>query len=170
MRRLTIALTLLALFAIAPACRRKHHDVDDGKIKSSIKVGDPRAAVQLTRGFHKVENDSWRWTMRSFSISLLPPAGSATNGATLELKFTLPDAIFSQLGPMTLSARVAGNDLAPETYSKAGDYVYSRDIPASALKGDAVSIDFSTDKALAPTERDDRELAIIVVSAALIPK
>src|SRR5580698_707851 len=110
MRRL-IAAMLLTLAVIAPACRTRkkgQRAEDDGKPLSVVKVADPRGSVQLIRGFHNVENDSWRWAMKNFTVSLRPPAGSATNGATLELKFTLPDAIFSQLGAMTIHARIAG--------------------------------------------------------------
>ncbi len=172
MRRLTAAL-LLTLVVIAPACRTRKKGSraeDDGKPLSVVKVADPRGAVQLIRGFHNVENDAWRWAMKNFTVSLRPPAGSATNGATLELKFTLPDAIFSQLGAMTIHARVAGAALSPETYSKAGDAVYSRDLPPSALQGDTVTVEFFTDKALPPSATDERELSIIVTSIGLLPK
>jgi hypothetical protein len=172
MRRLTAAM-LLTLVVIAPACRTRKKGSraqDDGKPLSVVNVADPRGAVQLIRGFHNVENDSWRWAMRNFTVSLRPPAGAATNGATLQLKFTLPDAIFSQLGAMTIHARVAGTDLAPETYSKAGEAIYSRDLPAAALQGDAVTIEFFTDKALPPGPTDERELSIIVSSIGLSPK
>jgi hypothetical protein len=172
MRRLTAAM-LLAFVVIAPACRTRRKGaraVDDGKPLSVVKVGDPRGAVQLIRGFHNVENGSWRWVTKNFTASLHPPAGSATNGATLELKFTLPEAIFSQLGAMTIRARVAATDLTPETYSKAGDYTYSRDLPPSALQGDMVTVEFFTDKALPPSATDDRELSIIVTSAGLLAK
>jgi hypothetical protein len=172
MRRL-IAAMLLTLAVIAPACRTRkkgQRAEDDGKPLSVVKVADPRGSVQLIRGFHNVENDSWRWAMKNFTVSLRPPAGSATNGATLELKFTLPDAIVSQLGAMTIHARIAGTDLAPETFLKAGDAVYSRDIPASALTGDTVTIEFFTDKALPPSATDERELSIIVTSIGLLSK
>jgi hypothetical protein len=172
MRRL-IAAMLLTLVVIAPACRTRKkasRAEDEGKPLSVVKVADPRGAVQLIRGFHSVENDSWRWAMKNFTVSLRPPAGSASNGATLELKFTLPDAVYSQLGAMTIHAHVAGTDLTPETFSKAGDAVYSRDLPASALQGDTITIEFFTDKALPPSPTDERELSIIVTSIGLLRK
>jgi hypothetical protein len=172
MRRL-IAAMLLTLVAIAPACRTRKKGSrveDDGKPLSVVKVADPRGAIQLIRGFHNVENDSWRWVTRNFTVSLRPPTGSATNGAKLELKFTLPDAIFSQLGAMTIHARVGGTELAPETFSKAGEYTYSRDLPASVAAGDAVTIEFFTDKSLPPNATDERELSIIVTSIGLVTK
>jgi len=38
--------------------------------------------------------------------------------------------------------------MAADTYVKAGDYTYRRDVPASLLAGDAVRIDFQLDKAM----------------------
>jgi hypothetical protein len=108
--------------------------------------------------------------MKNFAVTLRPPAGSAQSGAQLELKFTLPAVIFDRLGPIILAARVSGIDLAPETYSQAGEFTYTRDIPASVLGGDAVSFDFSVNKAIPPSDKDARELAIIVTTIGLTPK
>ena len=35
---------------------------DSTQLSSAINVGDPRAAIQLLRGFHDIENNAWRWT------------------------------------------------------------------------------------------------------------
>jgi hypothetical protein len=86
------------------------------------------------------------------------------------MNFTLHDGVVSKLGPVTVSATVNGAAVAPETFSQAGDCVYSHEVPASALGADVVTVEFSTDKALAPTEKDKRELALIVKTIALTPK
>jgi hypothetical protein len=173
--RVTAALALVVLIALAPGCRIKKKTraavvEDDGQLASIVNVADPRAGVQLIRGFHALENDSWRWTMKNFTVTLRPPAGSAQNGAQLELKFAIPDVAFNRLGAPTVSGRVNGIELAPETYSKAGDASYVRDIPASALGGDAVSFDFSVSKAIPPSDKDGRELAVIVTTVGLTSK
>jgi hypothetical protein len=173
--RVMAVVALLATVAAAPACRtkKKAHAVvvaDDGQLFSVVNVADPRAVVQLVRGFHNLENDAWRWTMKNFTVTLRPPAGSAQSGAQLELKFTLPDVVFSREGALTLRARVNGIDLSPETYSKAGDATYTRDVPASALGRDTVSFDFSTNKGIPPSDNDNRELSIIVTTIGLTTK
>jgi hypothetical protein len=173
--RLTAAFALIAIVAIAPACRVKKKArgaviEDAGQLSSIVSVTDPHAAIQLVRGFHPIENDAWRWTMKNFTVTLRPPAGSAGSGARLELKFNFPAAIFDRVGPITLSARVGGLDLAPETYSQAGDATYTRDIPASVLGGEAVSFDFAVNKAIPPSDKDARELAVIVTTIGLTSK
>jgi hypothetical protein len=173
MRRLMAASLLLIAFG-STSCRIKKKSAakaeDDGQLVSMINVADPRGSVQLTRGFHGLENQSWRWTMKSFTATLRPPAGSAQKGASLQLKFTIPDVMFNRVGPMTVDARINGIDLGPQTFSNAGDYTYTRDIPATALASDAVAIDFAVDKGLPPGDPDPRELAVIVTSVGLISK
>ena len=174
MRRLTLAAALLLVAFAATNCRIKKKSAakaeDDGQLVSVINVADPRGSVQLTRGFHGLENQSWRWTMKNFTATLRPPAGSSQKGAKLELKFTIPDVMFNRVGPMTVDARTNGIDLGPQTFSNAGDYTYTRDIPATALASDAVAIDFAVDKGLPPGDPDPRELAVIVTSVGLISK
>jgi hypothetical protein len=176
MRRLSVALPLLALLVLAPAaCKRKSKsrailEEDDGQLVSVLNVANPRAAVQLTRGFYTIESEAWRWTAKEFSVTLRRPPGAEQKGATLEVKLTVPEGISSRLGPITLSGKVGGIALAPETFSKAGDFTYTRDIPASALIRETVGIDFATDKALPPGDQDVRELALIVSTISLLPK
>ncbi len=175
-RRNLLSFILTVLLLTTPACRihkkSKHAKAaeDDGQLVSVINVNDPRAAVQLTRGFHGLENDSWRWTMKTFTATLRPPANASKTGATLQLKFTLPQVMFDRVGDISVEARINGLDLGPQTYSRVGDYIYTRDVPATALSGDAVSIEFHVDKGLPPSEQDSRELAIIVTTVGLLPK
>jgi hypothetical protein len=88
----------------------------------------------------------------------------------LELRLTVPRTNIDKLGSMTLSATLGGTALAPETYSKAGDYTYRREVPANLLAGDAVRIDFQLDKAMPPGDVDRRELGIVATSVRLVSK
>lgn len=150
-----------------PAALEPEHSVP---LTSVVNVNDPAASQQLVRGFYGLENGQWRWTMKRFEVALKPPSGAAQNGARLTLKFTIPEVIFTRLGPVTLSSTINGLRLPPETYAKPGDYLYARDVPASALKDDTVMAAFDSDKAIAPSAADARELALIAVSVRLEPK
>ena len=171
MRRLVAALALLA-FVFGPAgCRRKKKGKarEDG-LASVINLADPADSAQIVRGFSNVEADAWRWSTSKFAVVLRPPVGAAQSGAKLELNFTLHEAVVGKLGPVTVSAMVNGTALAPETFSQAGDFVYSREVPASALGPDVVTVELTTDKFLPPTEKDKRELALIVKTIGLVAK
>lgn len=166
------AIALLAFVAFASAgCRRKKKGrVREDGLASVVNVADPADSAQLVRGFSNVEGDAWRWTTSKFSLVLRPPEGAAQNGAKLELHFTLIDTLVKKLGPVTVSATVNGTAIGPETFSQAGDLVYSHEVPASALAADVVTVEFSTDKALEPSGLDKRELALIVKTIGLVAK
>ncbi len=173
MRRLMAAALLLA--AVAPAsCKRRNRAraaavEENSQTVSVLNVADPEAPAQLVRGFYSLEDDAWRWTRSRFSVTLRLPEGSSRNGARLELKGSVPEAVVKRLGPISLSATINGQPLKPETFSKGGVLTYSRDAPASALTGVTATVEFATDKALPPTDKDARELALIVTSVGLFP-
>jgi hypothetical protein len=166
MWRLIAPLLVGALLLSPAACKRKKKpgaaEEQPAGLATMLQAADPRSSVQFTRGFHDVEQGAWRWTEKSFAVTLRPPKGAAAKGATLILKFAVPDVILQKIGPQTLSAKMGAVSLAPETYRTAGDATYTRDVPASAFAGDAVNIEFALDKALPPSGQDIRELGIIV--------
>ncbi|HLW76830.1 MAG TPA: hypothetical protein VKS01_07580 [Bryobacteraceae bacterium] len=166
----------LAAVLLAPACRTKRPRVrvveEDSSAQTAgiLNMADPRSASQLVRGFYSVENGAWRWAMKNFAVTLRPPAGAAQLGAKLELKFSIPDVVFKDTGAQTIRAKVNGVELPAQKYASSGDATYTQDVPASALSGDTASVEFTAEKALAPSARDARELAVIVTSVALLPK
>jgi hypothetical protein len=171
MRRLTAAAMLCGLALAPAACKRSAKHVLEASVdlKSVVAVDDPGADLQLVRGFHSLEGNPWRWTEGRFSVSLRPPPGAAREGAQLELKLNVPEVVIQQLGTVTLACTAGGVQLPPEKYTAAGNYVYTRIIPASALTADTISIDFDTDKAIPAGKIEKRELALIVTSIGLVP-
>jgi hypothetical protein len=167
MRR--FALPVIFLTVLAPACSRQRAGqdlplVEEENLLSTLAVADPAAAEQLLSGWHQVEHDSWRWTKRDFSAALKSPAGKA---GTLELKFFVPEPALVKLHSLTLTASIGGVALSPETYTRPGVQTYRREIPAAALRGGLVRIDFHLDKALPPDGNDQRELGVVVQSVGL---
>jgi len=166
---------LAALLVAAPACKRAHVSHVDTveeppRLASLVHMNDRTMAGQLTTGFYDIENNAWRWTMQKFAVTLRPPARSAQQGAWLDFRLTVPPPAIQKLGRITLSASAGGAALAPETYSRAGEYAYRRDIPASALAADSIRIDFELDKAIPPGDVDKRELGVVASSIALVAK
>jgi hypothetical protein len=162
---------LLALVWMSPGCKhRKAQTVEETgapTLASTVHMGDPRAVMQLARGFHDIEAHAWRWTMRQFSVYLRPPRGSAQKGAVLTVNLTLPPALIETQKTISLSASVNGNKLGTETWAMPGNYIYKCDVPATVLTGDAVRVDFELDKALPPNEKDGRELGVVVSRVGL---
>lgn len=175
-RRAAAAAALLVAALTLSACKRKQTvkveqpDEEVPRLSSTVHTGDPKAETQLVNGFYGIEQNSWRWTAQQFSVVLRPPAGAAQKGATLNLQLAVSDATIGQLKTISLSASAGGTALPPETYTQAGAFTYTRDVPASPLSGDSVKIDFQLDKALPPNGPDRRDLGLIVSSIALDAK
>jgi len=170
--RFALALAAVSLVLAAGGCKKRKVTVgatEEGtpRMMSVLNMGDPKVEPQLVKGFHGVENGAWRWTEKQFTVSLRPPAGASQKGAKLSVKLTVPPVTIEKLKTISLSATAGGIALQPETYTTPGDYIYVRDLPASALGGDALRVDFQLDKAMPPGGGDIRELGIIVLSIGL---
>ena len=150
------------MLVLASQCNRIHPQP-----ASTINVANPATVSQLVAGFYDLEDGKWRWTAKKFIVSLAPPGDADDKGAKLLLQFYLPETQIQALGPMTLSADVDSHVLAPETYSKGGQYTYARDVPTDSLRSNLVPILFRFDKAVAPSTADSRELASIVSNVSL---
>jgi hypothetical protein len=174
-----IALSIAATL-VSSACKREESPAPQSEaapqetaapvLVSTINAADPRAKAQLVRGFHDVEAGAWRWTMGKFSAVLRTPTGSARNGASLQFKFTIPAVSIERLKSITLRAAVNGFALPAQTYTEQGSFLYSQDVPASALAADAVTVDFMLDKFMPPTSRDARELGVIAQRIGLVAR
>jgi hypothetical protein len=173
MRRLSVWAAALVLLS-GWGCKRKPEQtvmVDDESrpALSVLNVGHPRADTQLLSGFYGIEENSWRWTKGKFAVALVPPP-EAVHGVRLELHFALPESLMSRRKAVTISAAVAGTPLAPETYTKTGDYTYTRDVPPEALAQPPVKVTFAIDNPLKPGEVEPRELGLVVTSIGFAGK
>ena len=173
MRRLVVFAMLLAA---ATGCRReekiKLEETDESQpvLNSTANAADPRTAMQFIRGFHGVEQNAWRWTMGNFAVTLLAPPGARERGATVTLKFSIPDSVIERLKKTTLSASIQKTPIGSTTYATAGEQIFRADVPAALLKGEAVNVEFSLNPFLPAGSLDGRELGVIFVSASLEAK
>lgn len=165
----------LALLS-ATGCRREEKikmeptDESQAVLASAVHAADPKAAMQLTKGFHPVEQNAWRWTLGRFAIAFAPPEGAAERGATLNVKISVPEPVLDRVKKTTLSASIQGSAVGSATYTSAGEQTFSADIPAALLKSDAVTVEFALDPFVAAGTMENRELGIIFVSSSLDAK
>jgi len=121
---------------------------------------------RLVSGWHEQEAvEAWRWTERKFSAAFAEIASDTQH--TLSLDFFLPAPIEESFGTVELAGSVNGYALPAQCFSKSGQYRYQTPVPDAALIDRPVVVEFTLDKALAPTERDRRELGLIVSSVRL---
>jgi hypothetical protein len=170
----TAGLAISLLFSAS--CRREEKikleptDESTPALVSTVQASDTKAAVQLVRGFHALEQNSWRWTMGRFVVALRPPAGSSDRGATLTLKFTLPQPVIDNVKSTTIRASIQNTPVGSQTYSNPGEQTFTADVPAKLLKGDAATVEFTMDHFLSAGTVDGRELGIVFVSVGLEAK
>jgi hypothetical protein len=126
--------------------------------------------VQLIRGFHGLEQNSWRWTMGKFVVTLKPPAGSADKGAKLTLNFSLPEAVLDKVKSTTLTASMQNTNLGSQAFSKPGDHSFTVEVPPTLLKTEAATAEFAMDRFLPAGTVDGRELGLVFVSVGLESK
>lgn len=158
-------MTVLAAGAVA-GCRSK----SGTDLAEVVNIADEGLAPQLLRGFHRVENGSWRWTQGKFSVALKPPK-QADKGAVLLLQFTIPDGVMAQRKEVTVSAVIEGVPLPPEKVTTPGAHEYRRDVPAEVVKGKrAATVDFTVDPPTPPGDSDERELGVIAATVGLLKK
>jgi len=168
-------LALAALLWAPVACKHKKPAAQQivqeaARIPTTVHMGDPRAAGQVVSGFYDIEDGAWRWTAKQFVVELGTPLGAAGRGATLELQFSIPPVVIEKNPSITLSASVDGNLLPPETYTKPGEYVYKRDVPASLMNAESVKVTFEVDKTMTPGGADTRVLGVVATTAGLVRK
>lgn len=170
-RNISLILLVILLIVSMADCKRRRKGAgtqeEEQGMASMVHMADPRTSAQLVRGFHTVEQNAWRWTMGKFTVVLKPPTGATARGATLLMNFAVPDPVINRLKTITLTPSVNGVQLTPEAYDKAGDYILTREVPASAFKSSVATVDFVLDRALPPDSTDQRELGIVVNSIGL---
>lgn len=169
MRGLMAVVLVMAGLTACKKDRQATQYVDEGgsQLATALNVADPRAAIQLLRGFHDVENNAWRWTGPKFAIALRPPKEMPPEGAKLYLEYTVPELFLQKVPQTTLSILVNGKPLEAEVITKAGSARLERTVPPAMLQGDVATFDFSLDKYLEAGAVDQRELGLIVSAAGL---
>src|ERR1700690_4106305 len=88
---------LIAVLALFPAACKRHpkpaaEAEDTDKPAMMLAMSDARTSMQLVHGFYQLENGAWRWTDKTFEVSLRVPPNAAKNGARLMMKVTVPQA------------------------------------------------------------------------------
>jgi len=143
-----------------------YRQTSEPRARSSVNMADPAQAAQLLNGFYGIEGGKSRWTAKNFSVLLRTPPGG---NVQLYLKLYVPDVQIRNLGPITISANIAGSELPAQTFSQSNEYTYSANVPAEALRPGIVVVNFRLDKSSAGLNGDARELGVVVTEVGLAP-
>lgn len=118
------------------------------------------ANVDLLSGWHKIEREGTRWTMRQFAarINLSAKAGPDR----LRLRVYVPPEHLTRLGPLRLEIDVDGEPVAPALLDTPGYHDIVRRFRNHGHR--TLIASFRLDKALPPDDQDPRERGLVVVS------
>jgi len=139
-------------------------------ITSTVNAADPNSSVQLVKGFHKIEYNTWRWTMGRFVVALQPPPERKQRRVELVLKFTIPESVINQVKSTTVSMLVQNTPIVKQAYNVAGSYTLKGDVPQTLLGDEAVNVECIVDPYLAAGLVDARELGVVFLSAGFEAK
>lgn len=113
-----------------------------------------RYSVKLLEGWHPLEQNSYRWTERRFSIDLTRPLSARFSSLRFDFRWTAE-------GPVTLSAKVHGIVVPPATFASEGLHSYSIALPPEVQSTSSLRVDFAADRCIT-SGIDTRELALLV--------
>jgi hypothetical protein len=172
---LRISTLALAIVCAGTGCRSKgriHVETDEGppRLASVLAMSDEKAAPQLVEGFYGLEDKSWRWTAGHFSVLLSPPPSATRDGAVLKVQLSIPQPLIDRVKTTTLTAEIGGTKLSPESFTQAGSFVFTRDVPGKLLEDEEVRVDFALDHFLPSGTVDGRELGVVVTSIGFEPR
>jgi hypothetical protein len=137
---------------------KPHSTTEISRLPVTAADFDRRAA-----GFHDLEQGSWRWTKKNFSVRLAPPAGYGGK-PWLSVTLFVPEQTIAQHRSLKLTARADGRDLASETYNTPGEHLFER--PVEPLS-DECKFDFEVDNLVPPRPSDPRPLGIVISEISL---
>jgi len=119
------------------------------------------AHLELLSGWHAPEASGWRWTEKYFSANVDIPT---ERPAQLELKFYVPPELIDRFGAVTLSATANQRELSSRSFREAGEFAYTQNLEVAPTDGARMRLEFRLDHAFPPSDRDARELGIVVSS------
>jgi hypothetical protein len=164
---------LVCLFAVTVAssgCGQKQQSTTEPSAMNTapmvyeLSVADKLFENRLLSGFYEASG-GWRWTARTFSVSLdVPPPLDAPT--TLLLDLTAPRELMEAVKTVSLTARMKGQLLGRRTYQEEGRYLLQLDVPRKAAATSPATVEFELDKA-AKDITTGRELGVIVVGITL---
>ncbi len=134
------------------------------EVRFALELGKDYPEDRLLRGLYESEG-AWRWSARSFAFSLDVP--DVEPPVYVELEFALSEILMKDLGDVTLTARLNGEEIGRETYADHGKRRFTKELPQRLLKSERVEVEFELDKAKQPNGPTDRELGLIAIAVAL---
>ncbi len=131
-----------------------------------ITMSAPNAEAHFVRGVSRhLEAGSWRWLEPRAELMFRLPS---TQHLRYVMEFSVPEATFSQRGPVTITISINGRLLDRIHYAKGGQYRYEKAVPAEWLRTDLHNfVNLEVDKPWVAAA-DGAKLGFILQSAGFL--
>jgi SAM-dependent methyltransferase len=114
----------------------------------------PRYSIQLLDGWHDLEQDSYRWTKRTFSVLVKRPHLFEPSTARFRFRLTVEDVV-------NVNVSVNGAAHAAHQFTGKTEHCFEVDLTGRPVQAAPIRLDFSTN-ARVKAGGDERELALLV--------
>jgi hypothetical protein len=107
------------------------------KLSYFVSLSDPGADAYLIHDFAPSDGGASRWALDHPVLRFFVPAASRLR---FTMDFALPERMFRDTGPVTLTVRINGELLDRHRCDTAGQQHYEHDVPPSLLRANAVNL------------------------------
>jgi hypothetical protein len=136
--------------------------------KAMIAMSDPAVNDYIVKDVSDtLEGSTWRWTYERPELRF--QLGDAKS-QKVEVHFSVADATFKTTGPVTAKFFVNNQLIGTMKLTKAGDYVFSKPVPAGLLKTDDLTTLAVEARPYWTSQNDGRHLTLILTQAGFLPE
>ncbi len=170
MRILAAAVLMLATLGCRQA-RHPHPELtveEPSRLKSAIEATNPADEEQLLEGFYDPDPGGWRWTGQQFTVSLGVPEELRGKEARIECELWIPEAGWTDLAKLTMTAQTADRTLGQWRAAKPGAQTAVFAVPAALTEEDAILVDFVLDRSIPPRGEETRRLGVVATKFRLV--
>jgi hypothetical protein len=94
-------------------------------------MSDPGASAYIVRDIsNTTESGGWRWTYRNPELRVYLPR---QRGLKFVMDFAIPQRIFRETGPITLTVKINGKALDQIRVNSGGEQHYRKDVPPALI-------------------------------------
>lgn len=119
----------------------------------------PDLHVRALAGLHPIEQDSWRWTMKRFSLEVVLPSDREVR--EFALRFVIPRIAHSAAPVVKISCFVLGQNAGTITCDSPCALEFRGGFPINTLEHPVLTLHFEVESSF-QHESDERELGIII--------
>ncbi|MEN6534128.1 MAG: hypothetical protein ABFD89_10730 [Bryobacteraceae bacterium] len=137
-----------------------HSDADERMfvlLKSQPR--HPELLVRPTYGWYEPENDSWRWTAKTFGLEIVPPAEGKLS--EFALRFEVPPPVLQATGSVRVTCMIDGQRTGTVSCGVPESLEFRGRFPNLSTRR-TLQLDFSVESNYSPGHGDVRDLGVIV--------